>query len=153
MRLPVAQRVLNGPTVRKPLSPALIACLGGLGATSLDIVALAALIQSGTPVAVAAFLGSAVGAVACFLANKRFAFRDRTPLSMKQVGAFGLVSVGTALLMAAAMQLTVVQMGIPYLLAKVLCASAAFFVWSYPAQKRFVFRRFAKLDDPSASMA
>lgn len=146
--------MLIGPTVRKPLRPSLIAGLGGLGATSLDIAVLAALITAGAPVAIAAFLGSAVGAVACFLANRRFAFRDRSPISMKQAGAFGLVSVGTALLMAAAMHVTVVLMGIPYLIAKVFCASAAFFLWSYPAQKRFVFSRPAMPElDPSASIA
>jgi hypothetical protein len=46
-------------------------------------------------------------------------------------------------MMALAMQLVSVELGVPYLFAKLLCAAAVFAVWTYPAQRRLVFRRAA----------
>ena len=37
------------------------------------------------------------------------------------------------------MQVVAVWVGVPYLLAKVVCAAAVFAVWSFPAQRRLVF--------------
>jgi hypothetical protein len=39
------------------------------------------------------------------------------------------------------MQLVAVRLGVPYLLAKLICAAIVFAVWTYPAQRRLVFRR------------
>lgn len=137
-----------------PSSPTLYACLGGIAATAVDVAVLAALVELGAPVALAAAVGVLAGAVANFVANKYVAFRDHSPLSVRQVGAFGLVAVGTALLMAVAMQVVAVWGGVAYLLAKAACAAVLFFVWSLPAQKRFVFApALDELDDPSASYA
>jgi hypothetical protein len=36
-----------------------------------------------------------------------------------------------------------VVLGVPYLLAKLICAICVFAVWTYPAQRRLVFRRAA----------
>jgi putative flippase GtrA len=55
------------------------------------------------------------------------------------VTSFGLVAVGTAVLMALAMSVVAVGMGVPYLKAKAICAATVFLFWSYPAQRRFVF--------------
>jgi putative flippase GtrA len=38
------------------------------------------------------------------------------------------------------MQLVAVDLHVPYLLAKSICAAVVFVLWSYPAQKRLVFR-------------
>jgi putative flippase GtrA len=57
---------------------------------------------------------------------------------------FGLVAVVTAIWMALAMQLVAVELGVPYLLAKLICAAVVFAVWTYPAQRRLVFRRTAR---------
>jgi putative flippase GtrA len=78
-----------------------------------------------------------------FLLNKHFAFRDRSRINRRQLARFGLVAVATALLMAGAMQLVAVELGVPYLIAKLLCAAVVFAVWTYPAQRRLVFRRTA----------
>ena len=51
----------------------------------------------------------------CFTLNKYIAFRDRSPVTWQQLGRFGLVAVATALLMALAMQLVAVKLGVPYL--------------------------------------
>jgi putative flippase GtrA len=124
---------------------------GGVTATLLDVAVLWTLVQSGVPIPVAAFCGAMSGAVACFVFNKRVAFADRTPTSLEQVGRFTLVAVATALLMAVLMQVVAVWMGAPVLVAKVVCAALVFVAWSYPAQKKFVFRPLAS--HPGASLA
>jgi len=141
--------------VRDHARHALTAGLGGIVGSAIDIAVLVLLVEGGAPVALAAFVGATAGAGVCFSVNKYWAFRDPSPLSMRQIGAFGLVAVGTALLMAAAMQVVSVWGGVPYLLAKVLCAAAVFVLWSYPGQRRFVFRSSSPdLDlDPSRSLA
>src|SRR5262249_4152188 len=101
------------------------------------------LVELGTRVPVAAFCGAATGAVVNFALNKYLAFRDRSRITARQLVRFGLVAVATALLMAVAMQLVAMQLGVPYLLAKLICAAAVFAVWTYPAQRRLVFRRAA----------
>lgn len=134
----MAHRVLIGRTVQKQ-RVALSAAIGGIVGSVLDIAVLVLCVENGVPVALAAFLGAAAGAGACFLANKYWAFRDPRPLTLRQVSTFGLVAVGTALLMALAMSVVAVGMGVPYLKAKAICAAAVFLLWSYPAQRRFVF--------------
>ena len=148
----MARHLLFLRDVPRPSPSLLTAGLGGLAGTAIDVVALVALVESGVPVAVAAFLGAACGAGVCFAVNKYWAFRDPSPLSLRQVGAFGLVSVGTALMMAVAMHVVSVWGGVPYLLAKALCAALIFATWSYPAQRRIVFRAPLSLD-PSSSLA
>ena len=109
----------------------------------LDVGVLVLLVEHHTPVALAAFCGAAAGAVMNFALNKYLAFRDRSPINGRQLARFGLVAVATAALMAIAMQLVAVELGVPYLIAKLLCAAAVFAVWTYPAQRRLVFRRAA----------
>ena len=133
----------------------ILAGLGGLAATVVDVALLVLLVELAVPVGIAAGLGVLAGAVAGFLVNNYVAFRDHSPISVKQVGAFGLVAVGTALLMALGMQLTVVGLGLPVLLGKLVCAVVMFFAWSLPAQKRFVFTvpQLHVDRDPSVSYA
>lgn len=114
--------------------------LGGVVGTALDVGVLVLLVERGAPVAVAAFFAAAAGAVLNFVVNKYVAFRDRTRVTPQQLVRFGLVAVATALWMALAMQLVAVELGVPYLLAKLICAVVVFAVWTYPAQRRLVFR-------------
>jgi len=111
-----------------------------VASTFLDIGVLWTLVHHGVPVAVAAFIGAIAGAVTCFLFNKYVAFNDRTPTTWEQVGRFTLVAVATALIMAVAMQVVVVWIGVPLVIARLVCAVIVFLAWSYPAQKRLVFR-------------
>jgi putative flippase GtrA len=137
--------------VPRRLQRMLGAGLGGAVGSSADIAVLIALVESGVRVAGAAFAGAAAGAVVCFVVNKRWAFRDRTPVTLRQVASFAAVAAITATLMAVAMHLAVEDAGVPYLVAKALCAAAVFVVWSYPAQRRLVFvARRADLDLESA---
>ncbi len=82
-----------------------------------------------------------------FTLNKYFAFRDRSIGSRGSQPSSplpGLVAVATAVLMAVAMQLVAVKLGVPYLLAKPdLRRRSCSSVWTYPAQRRLVFRRSA----------
>lgn len=115
--------------------------VGGAIGTGCDVGTLVLLVERAhLPVALAAFLAATVGAIACFVMNKYVAFRDHRPVSFAQLGRFAGVALATALLMAGAMQLVAVRLGVPYLLAKLVCAAAVFFVWTYPAQRRLVFR-------------
>jgi len=115
------------------------ASVGGLTSTTVDIIVLTILVESGMAVALAAFLGAAAGAVVCFLLNKYIAFRDHRPIDVRQVLGFAGVAFGTALFMAVSMHLACVHGHLPYLAAKVLCGLVVFVCWSYPVQRRFVF--------------
>lgn len=113
--------------------------VGGASATAVDVGALVLLVEHGTPVALAAFVAAAAGAVVAFTVNKYIAFGDRTPITWQQLGRFGFVAVATALLMAFAMELFAVKLRVPYLVAKVICSALVFLAWTYPAQRRLVF--------------
>jgi putative flippase GtrA len=119
--------------------------LGGIAATVVDVSSLVLMVKHGTPVALAAFIAAVCGAAVGFTMNKYIAFRDRSPIQFEQCARFGLVAVATALLMAGAMQLFVVHLGAPVLLAKIICSALVFLAWTYPAQRRLVFRRRPRL--------
>lgn len=114
---------------------------GGVFASAVDVATLLLLVEAlRLPVALAAFLAATAGAVAGFLVNKFWAFRDHRPLHLAQVSGFAVVALGSALGTAAFVQLLSVGLGVPYLLAKALGAVALFVCWSYPVQSRLVFR-------------
>lgn len=119
--------------------------LGGVAATSVDVIALLLLVKHGTPVATAAFTAAASGALVGFTMSKYVAFRDRSPITLQQLGRFGCVAVAAALLMAMCMQLVAVKLGAPVLVAKVICSALIFVAWTYPAQRRLVFPPRARL--------
>ncbi len=114
--------------------------IGGAIGTGFDVATLVLLVRAGMSIPAAAFCGASVGAVACFVFNKYVAFRDRTPVTAHQLARFGTMAVATALLTAFAMKLVAVKLGVPVLPAKLLCAATIFIVWTYPAQRRLVFR-------------
>lgn len=120
----------------------LAAGLAGALGTAIDFAVLVLLVErAGCSIPLSAFLGVAAGAAVCFLMNKHVAFRDRSPVTLRQVGRFGFVAVAASLLMALAMRIVAVDLHVPYLAAKVLCAALVFLVWTYPAQRRLVFAR------------
>jgi putative flippase GtrA len=120
----------------------LAAGLAGAIGTAVDFATLVLLVELGrVSVPVSAFFAATAGAVVCFVMNKHVAFRDRTPVTLRQVGRFGLVAVAAAFLMACAMRIVAVDLGVPYPAAKVLCAAMIFVAWTYPAQRRLVFAR------------
>jgi putative flippase GtrA len=114
---------------------------GSAVGTLVDIAVLVLLVERHVPVGGAAFCGALAGAVINFALSKYVAFRDRTPIRGAQLGRFGLVAVATGALLAVAMHVAVKGLGVPYLVAKLLCAAIVFAVWTYPAQRRLVFQR------------
>jgi putative flippase GtrA len=133
----MARSLLSGPTMN--VRQMARAGLGGVAATTVDVTVLVHLVRHGAPVAIAAFLGAACGACVCFTMNKYLAFRDGRPVTFAQLARFAMVATGTASLMALSMQLFVVGLGVPYLVAKAICAVLVFLAWTYPAQRRIVF--------------
>lgn len=119
---------------------------GGICATVVDVLVLVLLVEHDTAVALAAFIAAACGGAVGFTMNKYIAFRDRSPISLPQCARFGLVAVATALLMAAAMHVIAVELGAPYLAAKLICSALVFVAWTYPAQRHLVFRRRPRLE-------
>jgi len=141
----MAQALLIRSGMKNPREM-LAAGLGGVVATGLDLVTLVGLVELFmVPIPVAAFVASAVGAVVCFMVNKHIAFRDRSPITLHQVARFGFVAVSTAILMALLMKLVAVDLAVPYLIAKLVCAAVVFVMWTYPAQRRLVFRPAASV--------
>lgn len=127
---------------------------GGIAATIVDIAVLVFLVEVvALSIPVSAFLASSAGAAMNFVLNKYVAFRDRTPITVQQVARFGAVAVATALLMALAMKLVAVELGVPYVVAKLLCAVTVFLLWTYPAQRRLVFAHVRSDADPASSIA
>src|SRR5262245_38715174 len=119
--------------------------IGGIAATVVDVTLLMLMHRHGTAVALAAFVAAASGAAVGFTMNKYIAFKDRSPIAFEQCARFALVAIGTALLMAVAMQILSVKLGLPVLPAKLACSALVFVGWTYPAQCRLVFRRRPRL--------
>ncbi len=139
----------------------LAAGFGGVLATCTDVTTLMVLVKLvGLPIPVSAFLAATVGAVVVFVANKYIAFRDHSPITLDQVGRFAFVAITNAVVMALAMKLVAVELGVPVLPAKLICAAVVFVAWTYPAQRRLVFHRSIAPDtaaraepSPAASLA
>ena len=134
----VAQPLLLPRLVKNPREIAAAGFAGGV-ATGVDVVTLVLLVEHHVSIPVAAFLGAVAGAVMNFVLNKYIAFRDPSRVTAQQLGRFGIVAVASAMLMALAMKIVAVELGVPYLVAKLICAVAVFAGWSYPAQRRLVF--------------
>src|SRR4051794_21183816 len=122
--------------MRNVIKQTLGAGLGGVLGTAVDIAVLATLVRHGAAIAPSAFAGAIAGAGLSFVVSKYVAFRDGSPVRARQVAAFGLVAVATALVTAVAMQLVAVGLRVPPLAAKAICAAVVFVLWSYPAQRR-----------------
>lgn len=127
--------------------------IGGLAATLVDLTALVAGVHAGMPVALAALVAAAAGAVVGFLANKYLAFADRSPISARQCARFGAVACATAVLMAGATHVAVSVAGAPLLPAKLVSSALIFVAWTYPAQRRLVFVPRARELEPGMSLS
>lgn len=115
--------------------------LSGLIATAVDVGSLILLVELfASHVTIAAFLAAMTGGVTNFAINKYWAFKDRTPIDVRQVASYALVSLVTAMFVAASIHVLAVLLGVPYVLAKGVAAALVFLLWSYPAQARLVFR-------------
>lgn len=125
--------------VRAQAPMAALAGLGGLVSTALDVAVLTVLVESGCAIGPAAWIGTLAGAALAFGWNRRFVFADRSALRWQQVACFAAVALVGAIALAVSMHVAVHVCGLPYLIAKALCAVLVFAVWNLPAQRRFVF--------------
>jgi putative flippase GtrA len=120
---------------------AVTAGLNGAVATGVDVSSLVLLHgHMHVPVAAAAFVASTAGGVTNFVLNKYLAFRDHSHVTASQLGRFGGVALVTACLLAVTMQVISVWLGVEYIVAKVICAAIVFVIWTYPAQRKLVFK-------------
>jgi putative flippase GtrA len=111
----------------------------------IDVIVLVLLVEiAGMAVGWAAFLAAGSGAGIAFLLSKFWAFRDPTPIQPKQIGAYAVVSLVTAIFMACSVHFLAVTLRITYLIAKGIASLVVFALWSYPAQARLVFPRARK---------
>ncbi len=121
---------------------AVTAGFNGVVSTGVDIGSLILLHgHLHVPVAGAAFVAASAGAVTNFVLNKYLAFRDHSRVNRRQLARFAGVALVTAGLLAVAMQIVAVWLGVEYIVAKMVCAAIVFLVWTYPAQRKLVFRR------------
>jgi putative flippase GtrA len=120
---------------------AVTAAVNGAVATGVDVGTLVLLHgHLHVPVAPAAFVACTAGAVANFILNKYVAFQDHSRVTAHQLGRFGGVALITAALLALSMQVVAVWLGVEYIVAKVICAAIVFLIWTYPAQRKIVFK-------------
>ena len=119
--------------------------IAGAVGTGVDLAVLVLLVGRHLPIPLATFIAALAGAVTNFTLGKYVAFRDRSPISLGQVARFDFVAVVAALLMAAAMKVATANLGVPVVAAKLACAAVVFAIWTYPAQRRFVFARRAEV--------
>jgi putative flippase GtrA len=136
----VAYGVLISGLVKNPRE-LLAAGFGGAVGTGLDVGCLVLLVKHGVSVPVATFIAALAGAATNFVLNKYVAFRDHSPVDLRQLARFGFVAVAAALLMSVAMKIVAVSLGVPVVFAKLACAAVVFAIWTYPAQRRLVFAR------------
>ena len=114
----------------------------GIAASVFDFAVLIAVVElASLPVAVAAFIAAALGAVLGFVITKVWAFDDRGPVDTRQVAAYAAVAVSNAIAVAVLLQLLVTGTGLVYPVAKAMASIAVFALWSYPAQARWVFAK------------
>jgi putative flippase GtrA len=121
----------------------LAAGFGGVVATGLDLGLLVLMVGHHVPIPLATFIAALAGAATNFVINKYVAFRDRSPLNLRQLARFDFVAIVSALVMAVAMKIVTGKLGVPVVVAKLACAAIVFAIWSYPAQRRLVFARGA----------
>lgn len=116
--------------------------LSGFAGAIIDVIVLIILVElAGMQVGWAAFAAAASGAGVTFVLSKFWAFRDRTPVKVKQVGVYAFVSLVTAICMAVSVHVLAIVLGLAYLIAKGIASVVVFLCWSYPAQARLVFAR------------
>ena len=122
----------------------LTAGIAGAFGTGLDLGVLVLLVGQHVPIPLATFIAALAGAATNFTINKYVAFRDRSPITVRQIARFDFVALVAALLMAAAMKIATTNLAVPVVAAKLACAAVVFAIWTYPAQRRLVFARGAE---------
>lgn len=110
-------------------------------ATALDFITLTSLVQlAGVDYRVATFVGTVVGAIANFWINRQWSFEAHDGRVEWQFARFIPVQVGSSVLHTLGVW-ALTAAGMIYIASKVVVATLAFVVWTYPMNRWFVFRR------------
>ena len=108
--------------------------------TALDFGLLATLVEiAHVNYVLATFLGSVLGATTNFLINRHWAFQASKGHAGHQVLRYLLVQAGSAGIHTGGVYVLTHFAGAPYLVSKVIVATAAYLGWNYPMLKYFVF--------------
>ena len=115
--------------------------VGALVATAIDFSVMVACVQhfGATPVEGTA-LGATAGAVANFLLARAWIFRRHTGRWTEQAIRYALVSGGGAAWNTLGEHLMHDIERVQYVFARALVSVAVSLLWSFPMQRRFVFR-------------
>jgi putative flippase GtrA len=125
---------------RSSLSTLFRSGVGGVTGSVFDFTAMVVLVElAALAYAPAAAVAALAGAVVCFALNRYWAFGDRTPLRLRQVGQFAIVAAGSAAMNAGVVHVLAGTLRVAYLLAKAVSAGLVFVTWTYPAQSKLVF--------------
>jgi putative flippase GtrA len=118
------------------------AIFASAAATSADLVVLLGLAAAGVMPGPAAALACLVGGVTGFLLARRWVFRAGAGSVLRQAFLYGVLNVaGSAVLTGVAVQLAVVTLGAPLVVAKGATAILVFLAWNYPVSATIVFPR------------
>jgi putative flippase GtrA len=110
-------------------------------ATALDFLTLMGLVQlAGVDYRIATFVGTVVGAIANFWINRQWSFEAQDGRVEWQFARFIPVQVGSSVLHTLGVW-ALTAAGMVYIASKVVVATLAFLVWTYPMNRWFVFRR------------
>ncbi|MFO0723978.1 MAG: GtrA family protein [Myxococcota bacterium] len=124
----------------------------GVGAIAslTDLLLLAVLVDgAGVSPTVANVPALFAGALIQFLGNKLYAFDDQRPAWVRQGGAFAAVELGSLALNAAAFQVLVGAVHLPYAAARVLGSALVYLGFSYPLWRRVFTPPFSAERSPA----
>jgi putative flippase GtrA len=110
-------------------------------ATTLDyavMIVMVSLLRLGPVLGTA--IGSASGALTNFALNRHFTFKVTHHRARGQLLRYVLVSAGSLVLNAAGVHLVAVELGVQYILGRLIVGTAVGFVWNFPMHRYFVFR-------------
>lgn len=92
-----------------------------------------------TDIVWAGVTGTVCGGVINFIIGRIWVFKATEGAARKQAGRYLLVWAGNLILNATGLYLLAKQLGIHYIVAKVVTSLLVAIGWNYPLQKRYVF--------------
>ena len=115
--------------------------LASIIATVVDYMTMIALVSLvGLGPVIGTVCGAACGAMANFTLGRYFTFRVTHMTAHGQAFRYLLVSAGSLALNAGGEHLLAIELGLQYILARVIVGTLVGFVWNFPMHRWFVFR-------------
>jgi putative flippase GtrA len=118
--------------------------LGAVTATAVDFAAMIALVEAlGVSPVVATAAGATLGAVTNFVLGRVWIFRRHVGHWAAQAARYAVVSAAGAGLNAFGEHVAHDVAGLQYVVGRVFVSVGVSLLWSFPMQRRFVFREAA----------